>query len=549
MSRKKLEVIELNKKKNKIILAEEQSAILLFFRRHATLIYLTVLILSLTIVGISLIVTMKNIRFSEQPIIKETSVDVSLADYNAIIGDDSLTEDSAKDTFLNGGKFKHNGEVILIKKVETGKYTIYYYSDMTSVKVNKDGRVTRIEPTINGEYGIKENGVIFSNVKTSDVTIKNTKNFDWGVVSYLSDGSAIVTDSKMDIFVRNANDIGDNYISNNKVTYLKDTKNIGGDRLYYYYDGTIEVVKKEISYVVRSSDDLNITDHGVNFKNNNEATIYNTFKTKDGYQIDYYTDGGAIIRNGSKTISVRKSNSIIIKDNKIYEIVDNIYVEVSNSKNGVTYYTNGGAVIDNYNGNTVYVDENSNIKYQGNSISNVTGDIEKLTNETNVGGENTKIFEKTAVVKTSDYIAIVPKNKVIFNPDGKVKEIEDISVVPTKDFTITNNTNEKIKYRVVLEKSDRTTVNTEYLRYQLTTKDKYVEPTKLDSVIWKNDNISDSLGVTGTNYILVDGSLEAYDTDNINLMLWTDYDTIPNSEQDKYFYGTIRVYAWTEIEK
>ena len=51
-----------------------------------------------------------------------------------------MTESSAKNAFLNNGKFKSNGEVILIKKVETGKNTIYYYSDMTSIKVNKDGK-------------------------------------------------------------------------------------------------------------------------------------------------------------------------------------------------------------------------------------------------------------------------------------------------------------------------------------------------------------------------------------------------------------------------
>ena len=32
-------------------------------------------------------------------------------------------------------------------------------------------------------------------------------------------------------------------------------------------------------------------------------------------------------------------------------------------------------------------------------------------------------------------------------------------------------------------------------------------------------------------------------------MLWADYDTIPNSQMDKYFIGTIKVYAWTEEEK
>lgn len=32
--------------------------------------------------------------------------------------------------------------------------------------------------------------------------------------------------------------------------------------------------------------------------------------------------------------------------------------------------------------------------------------------------------------------------------------------------------------------------------------------------------------------------------DEISLMLWTDYETIPNSMMNKVFLGTIKVYSW-----
>ena len=38
------------------------------------------------------------------------------------------------------------------------------------------------------------------------------------------------------------------------------------------------------------------------------------------------------------------------------------------------------------------------------------------------------------------------------------------------------------------------------------------------------------------------------ETDEIRLMLWTDYDRVHNSMQNKYLYGTIRIYAWQELE-
>ena len=269
----------------------------------------------------------------------------------------------------------------------------------------------------------------------------------------------------------------------------------------------------------------------------------------DGAVIDYYTDGGAIIRDGSNTISVRKSNSIVIKNNKIYEIVDNIYVEECKKTKDATYYTNGSAVV-NYNGETLYVPENSNIKYNGDTISDIKRDNEKLTNETNNNGENIKTFEETAVITTDNYIAIVPKDKVIYDKEGKIKELLDVDTDEDIDgFTVTNNTNEKITYRVVIEQSPKTTVNVKYLRYQITAGSKYDGPNKLSDKLWKEDYVSKSLNVKGTNYILIERSLEAFASENVNVMMWTDYDTIPNSEQDKYFYGTIRVYAWTEEDK
>ena len=107
-------------------------------------------------------------------------------------------------------------------------------------------------------------------------------------------------------------------------------------------------------------------------------------------------------------------------------------------------------------------------------------------------------------------------------------------------FEIINNTNSELKYRVVIEKSPKTTVDVQYLRYMLSTKSELIGPSKLDSKIMsdiKTDNIT---------YILIEDTIEPQDSESISIMLWTDYDTIPNSMQNKYFYGTIRVYAWSD---
>ena len=552
MPRKKIEVVELNKKEEKILLEETSSPLILFWRKHRLLIFLTLLILSLTVLVLGILLTIKNLDKSGDITVKDVVIDTDLEDYIASIpGNKSMTSESAKNAFNKNNTFKSKGEVLLVDSVENSKMIIKFYSDGTAIKILKNGKtITRIAPLKNGKYGIDKQGIVNSKALTSTVLVTKTVKYSWGEVTYYSDGSAIVNNSKMDIFVRDANDVKDNYISDNKVSYLKETKQVGNIKLKYYYDGTIEVIKNNKTYLVRTESDLNITSNDVIFKNHNEATIISSKKTADGYIIDYFSDGGAIIRDGKNDLSVRKSNSIVIKNNKIYEIVDSIYVEISKQINNVTYYTNGGAVV-NYNGKTYYVDENSNIKFNdGGAITTIENKNEELSKETNLYEENVKIFEVTAVITTKDYIAILPADKVLYDELGKIKSLEDEEEQEINDgsFTITNNTNETLNYRVIINKSSRTTLDTQYIRYIVSTKTKTSNPSKLDSAIWKDDNLKKALGVSGTNYILINDTLEPFGSEDVSLMLWTDYDTIPNSMQDKYFYGTIKVYAWTEKE-
>jgi len=553
MSRKKLEVVELNKKEEKIILEEKQTPWVLFWKKYGKLIYLITLILSLAILIISLFVTVSNLGISEKPIYKEVSIDANLND--AVVAIDpgmALTTQTAKDTFANSGKFKSSGEVLLVKTVETGQYILKFYSDYTAIKIMKSiNLVTRINPVEEKKYGINEKGVINIKAVTADVTKTETKEYSWGTVNYYSDGSAEITNSKFDMFVRNSKDIKDKYISNNKVSYLKETKTIGHVTLNYFHDGTIQLIRGKKTHLVRNESDLNINKNNVEFRNENEATIYKTKELSDGKIIEYYTDGGAIIKDGTKLLSIRKSNSIIIKDNKIYEIVDNIYVEVSHTSNkgNITYYTNGSAVIKDYHGKTVYIPENSDIKRKNNQILDIGDNYEELTEERNINGDKILKFETVAVVETDEYIAIIPKDNIIYDKDGSLKDIIKNEINSEDEpIRITNNTNDTITYRLVIEKSNRTNLAVEYIRYQLSVGNNYIEPKRLDTQIWNTDAVSESLNIKGTNYILLEKTLEPMATDEIKLMLWTDYETIPNSMQDKYFYGTIKLYAYQEIK-
>lgn len=548
MKGKKIEVVELNKKEEKIILEEKKSKFAIFIKRYNKLMILLLMLLSLVTVVGGVFLAVSKIQESLEPNIKEVAIDTTLDKISSItnINGIPITDEAAKNIFNKNNIFITNGEVLLVNKLETSNFIVKYYSDGTAIKIlTKTNTIIRVAALTNGEYGIDKDGNINTSAKTREVKESKVKDYPWGKVIYYSDGSASIINSKMDMFVRNASDIKDNYISNNKVTYLKDTEKVGNTKINYYYDGTIEVVKDNTSYVFRNIDDITLTQSPVEFKNNNQATIYKTINTDDGKTINYYTDGGAIILDGTRSLSVRKSNSIIIKNNKIYEIVDNIYVEISKKTSSETYYTNGSATVD-YNNKKYYVEENSNISYdKNNQIKNINGSKEELVQNS----DEVDIYEKTAIVKKNNKLAIVPKDNILLDTDGKLLKIKELDTDNlSKTFSVTNNTNENLSYRVVIEKSDKSTLLTDYIKYQLSVDGTYIGPTWLNDTLWKKDKIYNELKVTKNNYILLDGTIKKYETKNISLILWTDYEKTPNAMQNKQFLGTIKIYAWTKVK-
>ena len=215
MPKKKLEVVELNKEEEKIVLEEEQSRWALFWKKYGRLIYLISLIISLSIIFISLFVTIFNLNTSNKPIIKEISIDSDLT--NAVVTlspSGSLTNETAKDIFDSQKIHKTTGEVILVKTIETSTYILNFYSDYTAIKIMKNKNlITRIDSLDGNDYAINEQGILNTKAKISDVKKTDSKTYSWGTVNYYSDGSAEITDSKFNMFVRNSKDISENYIS------------------------------------------------------------------------------------------------------------------------------------------------------------------------------------------------------------------------------------------------------------------------------------------------------------------------------------------------
>ena len=546
MSKKKYDVVELNKKENKILLEKKQNMFILFLNKMGPLFSILLLLIGIGLVSLSLMLVTKKLLVSEEPNIKDAKITVKFLDDISDVTMKNITpipENTAVNSFKNSNVFASNGEILIYKKVEASSYIIYYFSDKSALKLNKeDNTVIRIAP-INNEYGISDNGTINMSAKMSNINIDNIKDTNYGKITYFTDGSALITNSDIDMFVRNSLDIKENYISNNKVSYLKNTNIENGIEINNFYDGSILINYNGTNYIVRNNDDIKVNGKNITFPNNNQATLTKSISLENNIRIDYYSDGSAIVKDGSKIISVRKSNSIIIKNNTLIEIIDNVEVSIASTKDNTTYYTNGSAMTK-YNDLLVFVSDNSQIKYKDNNV-NIEGNHKELTRESHLNNEDIFIFDDITIVTKDNKTIITNTSNVIMDSDGYVKEIINNTIEDDKfSFTISNDTNEEINYRVVIESSEKTTLDTKYMRYILSYNNIYTNPSKLEDNIWKYDKLSEKLNLNGINYILLEKSLEAYQMDEISLMLWTDYETIPNSMMNKAFLGTIKVYSW-----
>ena len=546
MSKKKYDVVELNKKENKILLEKKQNMFILFLNKMGPLFSILLLLIGIGLVSLSLMLVTKKLLVSEEPNIKDAKITVKFLDDISDVTMKNITpipENTAVNSFKNNNVFASNGEILIYKKVEASSYIIYYFSDKSALKLNKeDNTVIRIAP-INNEYGISDNGTINMSAKMSNINIDNIKDTNYGKITYFTDGSALITNSDIDMFVRNSLDIKENYISNNKVSYLKNTNIENGIEINNFYDGSILINYNGTNYIVRNNDDIKVNGKNITFPNNNQATLTKSISLENNIRIDYYSDGSAIVKDGSKIISVRKSNSIIIKNNTLIEIIDNVEVSIASTKDNTTYYTNGSAMTK-YNDLLVFVSDNSQIKYKDNNV-NIEGNYKELTRESHLNNEDIFIFDDITIVTKDNKTIITNTSNVIMDSDGYVKEIINNTIEDDKfSFTISNDTNEEINYRVVIESSEKTTLDTKYMRYILSYNNIYTKPSKLEDNIWKYDKLSEKLNLNGINYILLEKSLEAYQMDEISLMLWTDYETIPNSMMNKAFLGTIKVYSW-----
>lgn len=454
-------------KKDKIVVEEEQlkHPFLFFFKKHVKL--LTIL---MSIIGISTIAGVLGITIS---LIGNTGdFDITYISGSDKINSNDANDDEVEKELLGDIAIK-DGVVLVTKKFITKKGDVVtYYSDGTSLIVTSKGKIKRVVARKDGSYGIDENGKIDPNTVVKIVTSTTNTLDDGTVITYYSDGSAEITKDKLTIFIRDSKNIKFDLNSTNQifnsvapsgVSLPKENNKLGNYKYTEFLDGTILIEKENEKYIVHNKEDVNLTEDGFTFPNNNGQTIKYTKTYDDGNTIDYYNDGSAIItdQNGNK-ISIRKIGDINIVDNKVFEIYPSKVAYATSkvtSPDGktITYYDNAAAVIKKSDGTKEYIEDNSQIKYDSSkNISSIPNnksnqDIQKTlpdgTQITSFDNDKVQVIEPNG----TDYI--VDKDDLKYDISGNIEK----PTIPNKPKPSDSKTSKVTSSQVISSETNSAT--------------------------------------------------------------------------------------------
>ena len=298
---------------NRITVEEERkyrSPLALFFIRNGKLIFLISLLFSLTVFIIAIYLAITNIEESSIVHYESNGVVVNFAGTdNSIVNGTPITEEYASKVFDSVVNISDNnvGVVIKLKEVILKDRTIIFYSDNTVLIKYNDGSYMKVS-SVNGKYGINDKGIIDSGATTKEVSGRTEENKELGIsILYLSDGSMEVTKGDTTFFVRNSDVTNTEEIFYTNLSGvslpIKEDKN-----RTYYSDGTI----KENDYIIVDNNNYTIKE---------EKTIF------DNIKIIYYENGYAEVIKDDLSIMVKNSDHIVYDDNSL-EIIDNSINEI-----------------------------------------------------------------------------------------------------------------------------------------------------------------------------------------------------------------------------
>ena len=539
-------------KQNKIVLEEEviDNPFLYFYKKYYKYLILLIILLALISIIVSLYYALVNLRGTTKVVTNINNVVVKFDDdYNInSINMKPISGGKANEEFYEryGNVGLKEGVIFVVKEISTKNGTVTFFSDGTSMLIKTNGKITRISSLKNGDYGINENGEIIVGAKTKEISIVKTITLEDNIVIiYYSDNSCkIIVSTDRAMLVRNSSRL---VIENNRLVKINPSgvsKELRVDNnITYYEDGTIKIEKDNKIYVIRNSEDVDLSN--ITFPSNNEATIVKTINLKDGSKINYFSDGSAEIVKDNTSTMVRQSKDIIYNDNRVIEIIETKYAHMSSEKTTpdgkeIIYLDNGGALIKNKDGTYDYVYENSDIKYDSNGnikqVNNLVNEIDHKTTPDGVIVIDLK--DGNSIIIDENGYRIVETDKIVYDNDGNIAKIvgeedpsEDKSIYDNH-FVIENKGKDKVRYMVAIEVSDNyqdyapVKLNPIYLKYNLVANTIYLENKVLNNILPIGTVLEGNKKIDKETYILYEGVLDSGKNADITLGLWLDYDDI-----------------------
>ena len=558
-------------KQNKIVLEEEviDNPFLYFYKKYYKYLILLVILLALISIIVSLYYALVNLRGTTKVVTNINNVVVKFDDdYNInSINMKPISGGKANEEFYEryGNVGLKEGVIFVVKEISTKNGTVTFFSDGTSMLIKPNGKITRISSLENGDYGINENGEIIVGAKTKEISIVKTITLeDNTVIIYYSDNSCkIIVSTDRAMLVRNSSRL---VIENNRLVKINPSgvsKELRVDNnITYYEDGTIKIEKDNKIYVIRNSEDVDLSN--ITFPNNNEATIVKIINLKDGSKINYFSDGSAEIVKDNTSTMVRQSKDIIYNDNRVIEIIETKYAHMSSERTTldekeIIYLDNGGSLIKNKDGTYDYVYENSDIKYDSNgNIKQANNLVNEIDHKTTPDGVTIiDLKDGNSIIIDENGYRIVETDKIVYDNDGNIAKIvgeedlnEDKSIYDNH-FVIENKGKDKVRYMVAIEVSDNyqdyapVKLNPIYLKYNLVANTTYLENKVLNNILPIDTVLEGNKKIDKETYILYEGVLDSGKNADITLGLWLDYDDITNDYQNSVFVGTIKIYSET----
>ena len=571
------------KKEKRIIIEEERTKnpFLLFLKRNKNFILTSGIMLILCLILVSTGLAFSLFRGSND-------YDISYIEGSDIIDsnkDPDIDDEDVKDELL-GEIAREMGIVLQVKSFMSSQGdVISYFTDGTSIVVKSNGKIYRVSTNKNGEYGIDKEGKIDSTAKSVRVTSTTTTLMDGTIITYYSDGTAKVEHNMQTLFVRDSNNIkidngsSFNTLNPSGVAPTRETSKVGIKTLKKFTDKTSLIIIGGEKYIINKNTEVTVNESDINYDSNNIFAAISEKTYKDGNIITHFANGSAIIteQNGNITY-VKRSGDLLLKEQKLYEILPNEYGYSRTTYNKakqkkITYFDNGAAIITNNDGSKIYIEDSDDIIYEKNN--NVSGNptgAKLISEKETTDGKKVFNFDngKSQVIKDNKTSYIVNTDKLTFNTEGEIEddplEDEDTpqggipnpgegiyiseaentyndfrNVESTKFIIKNNNTSRKILRITIEEVEDYIKYNTDrlppqYVKYQATIGDNYIPSTKLTQNTWIDEE-------GRTNYIIYEGTINAKETQQVALSLYVDYEPLDNSYQNKGFVGTIRVYV------